>query len=51
LEEKYGKAMRILSSEFLRKRALGYISGSKIEKKSQHIRYRHKFIKAVENPK
>lgn len=42
--------MRIISNEFLRKRALGYIFGSKIEKKIYHVKYRYKFIRAIENP-
>ena len=42
--------MRIISSEFLRKRSLSYIFGSKIEKKMHHIKHRSKFMKAIENP-
>lgn len=50
LDKENGKAMRIISSHFLRKRSLQYIFGSKIEKKMHHIKHRYKFIKALENP-
>ena len=42
--------MRVFSCEFLRKRSLGYIFGSKIEKKVSHIKHRYKFIKSIEDP-
>ncbi len=29
---------------------MGYIFGSKIEKKIYHVKYRYKFIRAIENP-
>jgi hypothetical protein len=46
-DPKSGKVMRIISCEFLRKRSMGYIFGSKIEKKMSHIRHRYKFIRAI----
>lgn len=48
--KEHGKALRIISSEFLRKRSPGYIFGSKIEKKMSHIRHRYKFIHAISRP-
>lgn len=46
----YGQAMRVVSCYFLRKRAIGYIFGSKIEKKMAHIRHRYKLIDGIGNP-
>lgn len=45
-----GKAMRVISCYFLRKRSVGYIFGSKIDKKMAHIRHRYKLISAIGNP-
>lgn len=42
--------MRIISAEFLRKRCLGYIFGSKIEKKMAHVKHRLRFMEGIENP-
>ena len=42
--------MRVVSCYFLRKRAVGYIFGSKIEKKMAHIRHRYKLIVGIGNP-
>jgi hypothetical protein len=50
LDPEFGKAMRIISCHFLKKRSLQYIFGSKIEKKAHHIKHRYKFIKAIESP-
>lgn len=49
-DHEFGDAMRVFSCEFLRKRSLGYIFGSKIEKKLSHIKHRYKFIKSIEDP-
>ena len=45
-----GRAMRVVSCYFLRKRAVGYIFGSKVEKKMAHIRHRYKLVTAMANP-
>jgi hypothetical protein len=42
--------MRIISSHFLRRRALGYIYSSKIDNKSSHVRHRGKLLNAIEKP-
>jgi hypothetical protein len=50
LDGENGKAMRIISSHFLRKRSLCYIFGSKIEKKMHHLKHLSRFIEAIEDP-
>ena len=50
LDPANGKAMRIISFHFLRKRSLSYIFSSKIEKKMHHIKHRSKFMAAVGDP-
>lgn len=50
LDEEYGKAMRMISNYFLRKRSLGYIFGSKIDNKFSHIKHRSRIMESIKNP-
>lgn len=49
-ENKFAKAYRILSAEYLRKHSLSYIFNSRVENFHKHIKYRYKIIQSVEHP-
>lgn len=49
-ENRYAKAYRILSLEYLRKHSLSYIFNSRVENFHKHIKYRYKIIKSVSDP-
>ena len=50
-ENEFAKALRILSTIYLRKHSLNHIFNSRVENHSKHIKYRQKMIKVIENPK
>ena len=46
----FGKAIRILSYQFLRKHALSYIFNSRVKNHSTHVKYRNKLMDGLRNP-
>jgi hypothetical protein len=49
-ENRFAKAYRILSMEYLRKHSLGYIFNSRVNNHYRHIKYRYKIIQSVQHP-
>jgi hypothetical protein len=49
-DNKFHKAFRILSSQYLRKHSLHHIFNSRVNNHALHLKYVRKLIKSIEDP-
>lgn len=50
VDNRFAKAFRILSLEYLRKHSLSYIFNSRVNIHGKHLKYRYKMIESVGSP-
>ena len=49
-ENPFAKAMRIISSKYVRQHSLSHIFNSRVENHKKHIKYRYKILQGIEDP-
>lgn len=49
-DNRFARAFRIFSGEYLRKHSLSYIFNSRVENFHKHIKYRYKIMQSVAAP-